>query len=493
MHAHGGADDDERWRIYARHLPDPTWGELARRGLRISGVFARRLAPVALRSLDRRAASSRAEVPFARPLRLAFEDLGGTFVKFGQLVASSPGLFGAELAEEFRSCLDTGPSVPADEIRSLIEDDLGRTVEEAFAWFDPVPVGRASIAVVHRARLHDGRDVAVKVLRPGVDRSVATDLSLMEPLFELLSRATGAQLAGATLQQLDGLRIQIGEELDLRNEARALVLFGALIGAAGFDALVVPEPVLSLSGANVLTMEFLDGVAIDDLASAAALGVDPAPLVDQLIRAFFTLMVLEGVFHGDVHAGNLLLLRDGRLGVIDWGIVGRLDERTHRFVLRLLAAVLGEEDAWREVTAYVVDTYGAPIRDAMGMDDAQLAEFMRSMIEPVLLRPFGEFSLGEMLITAQARAAESYGFELRRRGLKSAFQRLRLQRRLHRAAMEGGGLMSEFDRANFLLGKQLMYFERYGKLFLADAPILADREFVSGLLREHDERRPGAA
>jgi len=127
------------------------------------------------------------------------------------------------------------------------------------------------------------------------------------------------------------------------------------------------------------------------------------------------------------------------------------------------------------------------------MDDAQLAEFMRSMIEPVLLRPFGEFSLGEMLITAQARAAESYGFELRRRGLKSAFQRLRLQRRLHRAAMEGGGLMSEFDRANFLLGKQLMYFERYGKLFLADAPILADREFVSGLLREHDERRPGAA
>ncbi|HEY8081228.1 MAG TPA: AarF/UbiB family protein, partial [Acidimicrobiales bacterium] len=247
MHEQDAVADDG-WRIHSRHLPPPTRGDLARRGAKITGVFARRLAPVAARQLRRKGSSPRADVPFARPLRLAFEDLGGTFVKFGQLVASSPGLFGAELSEEFRSCLDTGPAVPAEQIRSLVEDDLGRSIEDAFAWFDPIPVGRASIAVVHRARLHDGRDVAVKVLRPGVDRSVATDLSLMEPLFELLSRATGAQLAGATLQQLDGLRTQIGEELDLRNEARALTLFGALIAASGFTALVVPEPVLSLSG-----------------------------------------------------------------------------------------------------------------------------------------------------------------------------------------------------------------------------------------------------
>jgi predicted unusual protein kinase regulating ubiquinone biosynthesis (AarF/ABC1/UbiB family) len=475
------------WRVHARSLPDPTRRELARRGAQITGAFARRLAPVALHQL-RPSSTTRLDVAtYARPVRLAFEELGSTFVKFGQLIASSPGLFGAPLAEEFRSCLDTGPAVAFGTIRRHIEDDLGTSLVEAFEWFDPTPIGRASIAVVHQARLHDGREVAVKVLRPEVDHRVATDLALMEPLFTILSRATGAQLAGATLQQLDGLRIQIGEELDLRNEARALVLFRSLIGAAGFTSLVVPEPVEELSSANVLTMELLDGVAIDDLASAASLGVDPAPLVDQLIRAFFTLMVRDAVFHGDVHAGNLLLLRDGRLGVIDWGIVGRLDARTHRFVLRLLAAVLGEEDAWRDVTAYLVDTYGGQLRDAMGMDDAQLAEFVRSMVEPVLLRPFGEFSLGEMLVNAQATAAAAYGIELRHRSVRSMFQRLRLQRRLHRAALAGGGLMSEFDRANFLLGKQLMYFERYGKLFLADAPILGDREFVSGLLREAGE------
>jgi predicted unusual protein kinase regulating ubiquinone biosynthesis (AarF/ABC1/UbiB family) len=481
-------------RIHSRHLPVPTRGERARRGAQIAGVLTRHLGPVlADGAVHRRHHTTGGVVAAARPLRLAFETLGGTFVKFGQLVASSPGLFGTELAEEFRSCLDTGPSVAYAEVAALIEDELGMRVDVAFASLDPVPIGRASIAVVHRARLHDGRDVAVKVLRPGVDRSVAVDLSLMEPLFELLSRLTGAQLAGATLQQLDGLRLQIGEELDLRNEARALHSFGALIEAAGFDALVVPTPVPERSSASVLTMSYLDGVAIDDLERAKELGVDPAPLVDQLIRSFFTFVVRERVFHGDVHAGNLLLLRDGRLGLLDWGIVGRLDERTHRFVLRLLAAVLGDEQAWHDVTAYLVDIYGGQLRDAMRMDDDQLTEFLRSMVEPVLLRPFGEFSLGELIVSAEVRAAEAYGIELRRQGVVGALQRLRLQRRLRRAAVEGGGLMSEFDRANFLLGKQLMYFERYGKLFLADAPILGDRAFVAGLLEEQGERPPDGA
>jgi len=483
---------DDGLRIHARHLPPPTRGERAKRGAQIARVLTRHLGPVlADEAVHHRHPGAAGVVAAARPLRIAFESLGGTFVKFGQLVASSPGLFGVELAEEFRSCLDTGPAVPYAEVATLIEDELGMSVDQAFARFDQVPIGRASIAVVHRARLHDGREVAVKVLRPGIDRSVAVDLSLMEPLFELLSRLTGAQLAGATLQQLDGLRLQIGEELDLRNEARAMRSFGALVASSGFDALVVPTPVPERSSASVLTMSYLDGVAIDDLERARELGVDPAPLVDQLIRSFFTFIVRERVFHGDVHAGNLLLLRDGRLGILDWGIVGRLDERTHRFVLRLLAAVLGDEQAWRDVTAYLVDIYGGQLRDAMRMDDDQLMEFLRSMVEPVLLRPFGEFSLGELIVSAEVRAAEAYGIELQRRGMVGALQRLRLQRKLHRAAVEGGGLMSEFDRANFLLGKQLMYFERYGKLFLADAPILADRAFVAGLLEEQGEHPPG--
>lgn len=268
------------WRIYARQLPRASRSEELQRGARIVDAFGRRVVPALARVANRRGGAD-ALVAVAHPLRLAFEELGGTFVKFGQIVASSPGLFGPRLSEEFRSCLDTGPAIPPNEVRAFVEDELGMRLEDAFAEFDLTPIGRASIAVVHRGRLHDGRVVAVKVLRPGIDRRVAIDLALMQPLFTLLCRATGAQVAGAMLQQLDALEVQIGEELDLRNEARALERFGALIKQGGFNALVVPEPIVELSTQGVLTMTYLEGTAIDDLTSARSLGVDPAPLVDE--------------------------------------------------------------------------------------------------------------------------------------------------------------------------------------------------------------------
>jgi predicted unusual protein kinase regulating ubiquinone biosynthesis (AarF/ABC1/UbiB family) len=473
---------DEAPRYYARHLPAPSSLELARRGARLSSIFARRLGPRALGQLRRRERVNISNL--ARPLRLAFEDAGGTFVKFGQIIASSPGLFGDELADEFRSCLDTGPVVAIDEVRRVVADELGRPIAEVFSEFEPYPIGCASIAVVHRARLLDGTSVAVKVLRPGIDHLVATDLDLMEPLFNLLVRHTGAQLAGATVQQLDGLRIQIGEELDLRNEARALEHFRVLGIRANLDRVVVPTPYPEFTTRNVLVMEFLDGVPIDDLAQVEALGFDPAPLIDQLIRGFFVMTVRWGTFHGDIHAGNLLLLRDGRIGIIDWGIVGRLDDATHTFFKTLLRAILGDEASWAAVTAFLIETYGSNLRDAMGMDDAQLSAFLRSMIEPILLRPFGQFSLAEMMASTQQQVAEANGVNLQSRSLRESVRRLRLQRKLHRMAVEGGGLMTEFDRGNFLLSKQLMYFERYGRLYLNDRAILSDRAFVEDLLKE---------
>ena len=420
----------------------------------------------------------------AKPLRLAFEDLGGTFIKFGQILASSPGLFGPEISDEFRSCLDTGPEVPLAQVTAIIEDELGCSLSDVFAYFDPDPIGRASIAVVHRATLLDGREVAVKVLRPGIEHLVATDLDLMEPMFELLARWTGAQITGAIFQQLDGFRLQIGEEMDLRNEARAMETFRNLNTELNLDLVAVPEPFPEFSSRSVLTMEFLDGFAVDDLEAVVAHGADPAPLIEQLIRGFFMMTVKYRVFHGDVHAGNLLLLKDGRIGVIDWGIVGRLDDETHWFLCRMLAAVLGEQQAWDDVTAHVVKTYGPAIGEAMGMDDEQLALFIRGMIEPVLLKPFGEVSFAEMMNATQVQVAKAHGVEFSDYSIRSVIKRMRLQRRIHKMATDSGGLMSDFDRGYFLLGKQLMYFERYGKLFLKDSPILADPEFLRALLQE---------
>jgi predicted unusual protein kinase regulating ubiquinone biosynthesis (AarF/ABC1/UbiB family) len=469
-------------RIYPRRLPEPTRRELLRRGRRIATVVGLHFAPTALRQLRTIRQGALPAAQLARPLRRSFQDLGGTFMKFGQIIASSPGMFGDDVANEFRATLDTGPPVPFPDVRQRVEEDLGMALRDAFRDFDPDPVGTASIAVVHRARLHDGRIVAVKVLRPEIEHVVATDLDLMQPLLEILVRQTGDQMAGNVLQLLDGFRVQIGEEMDLRNEARSLLHFRRLQSEFGLDRIAVPEPHLGLSGRNVLTMEYLDGVPIDDLAQVADLGVDPTPLVQDVMRAFFVTTVRWGAFHGDVHAGNMLLLRDGRIGVIDWGIVGRLDSATHGFFIALLSAAMGDEAAWPVVTKHITDVYGPAIGVAVGMSDDELTGFIRSIVEPALNRPFGEVSLAGIMQTIQQQMARAQGREAHQRSLRAIMRRLRTQRRVRRMADEAGGLMSDFDRGTFLLAKQLMYFERYGRMFVSEVPILHDRAFIEQLL-----------
>jgi aarF domain-containing kinase len=468
--------------IRARRLPEPSVGALLRRSAEIALVTARHFAPLVVRQVRHVRSGPLPAAVIAHPLRLTFEDLGGTFTKFGQIMASSPGLFGDEVADEFRSCLDTGPTVPFSAVRQRVEDDLGCALDDAYAEFEREPFGRASIAVVHRARLHDGRAVAVKIIRPGIEQQVATDLDLLQPLFEVLVRQTGDQLAGSVLQLVDGFRIQVGEEMDLRNEARSMVHFRGLMEEVALPRIAVPEPYPELSGPNVLTMELLDGIPIDDLAQLAEWGVDPAPLVEDVVRAFLLTTARWGAFHGDAHAGNLLLLRDGRIGIVDWGIVGRLDRETHRFFLRLLSAVLGDESAWVELTEHLVRVYGPALGEAVAMSEPEMAGFIRSLIEPVLTRPFGEVSLAGIMETVQRQVAKAQGVEAHQRSLRAVLRRLRFQRRVRKMADASGGIFSDFDRGTFLLSKQLMYFERYGKLFLSDVPILNDRRFLAQLL-----------
>ena len=478
----GGTDHIVPPRVFPRKLPPATPMELARRGNEIAIIMAKHFAPLALRQLRQVRSGALPIEAFAAPLRQTFEDLGGTFMKFGQLVASSPGVFGEGVSDEFRACLDTGPAVDFQLIRNRIEADLGMALEDAYAQIDPVPVGRASIAVVHRAQLHDGRVVGVKILRPEIHRVVSTDLDMLQPLLELIAHETGDENAGWFLQMLDGFREQIGEELDLRNEARAMMHFKTLLATADVPAIVVPQVVAELSSRNVLTMEFLEGEPIDDVAAAAQYGVDPAPLVAQVVRAFFLMTIRWGVFHGDVHAGNLLLLRDGRIGLLDWGIVGRLDADSHKFFVRVIQGALGDEDAWDDVSAHLVKTYGPAIRDSLGLDDEHLSEFVRGVIEPVLTRPFGEVSLSSILTAPQTQMARARGQQAHEGSVRSVISKLRAQRRLRRVTEEYGGMDSSFDRGTFLLAKQLMYFERYGKMFMADTPILADREFFESLV-----------
>jgi ubiquinone biosynthesis protein len=149
-------------------------------------------------------------------------------------------------------------------------------LDEAFWSFSETPIGRASISVVHKATTRDGRRVAVKVLRPGIEHQVARDLDLFQPLLELVAKQTGEYAAGQLLAMFQGFRVQIGEELDLRNEARAMAHYGRLLAQVELHRVTVPEVFTELSGPRVLTMEFFDGVPVDDLTTVAGYGYDPA-------------------------------------------------------------------------------------------------------------------------------------------------------------------------------------------------------------------------
>src|SRR5690606_27501687 len=264
---------------------------------------------------------------------------------------------------------------------------------------------------VHKATTHDGRRVAVKVLRPGIEDKVACDLDLFQPLLEVVAKQTGEYAAGQLLAMFQGIRVQIGEERDLRNEARAMAHYRRLLAQVELRRVTVPEVFPELSGPRVLTMEFFDGVPVDDLTTVAGYGYDPAPIVHEVIKGFLLTAIRWGTFHGDVHAGNLLLLPDGRIGVIDWGIVGRLDPQTHLFFRDLIQAALGDEQAWSDIAQHALRMYGPVLEENLGMDADQVEGFMRMALEPLLTQPFGQVSLADLLTAPQRKVAEAKGLE----------------------------------------------------------------------------------
>jgi predicted unusual protein kinase regulating ubiquinone biosynthesis (AarF/ABC1/UbiB family) len=453
---------------YALRTPPP--GVLAQRGARVTRAVARRLSPYLVK---RASGSTVSAAELARPLRKVCDEAGATFLKFGQIVASSPSLFGDEMAAEFRSCLDTGPRVSFERVLAELEAGTPTTTSWPFARIDPEPLGRASLAVVHRAQLRDGRDVAVKVLRPGIERKVAADLTLMRQLFRGLSRAVGPGLSGLLLEVLSGLRRQLEEELDLRNEAAVMRYFRALPESVQLSSVIVPEPHVDVSGRRVLVMEYLDGVPIDDLSAIAELGYDPAPVVDEVVKAWFTTALRGGIFHGDVHAGNILLLRDGRVGVIDWGIVGRLSPDSHFLLRRFIAASLGEETAWDDIVEFLMGQLRSMGEGAIAMDEETLRALLRQYVGSIVTRPFGEVSLSEVVIGIQ-RAVDQVqtGGAPAPASVRERLDRLR----------DIGPSAAVMDRSMMLLAKQLAYFERYGKLYMGDVSLLHDREFFAGVL-----------
>jgi len=457
-------------------LPSPGRARLLVRGAEVAAVSGGATVGLGARWAVRRQSSTTTAAAF----KDAFDRLGGTFLKLGQIVASAPGMFGDEVAATFRSTLDTGPEVPFERVRTIIENDLGRPLEDCFRWVDPEPIGRASLAVVHRAETIDGRDVAVKVLRPDVEETIGTDLAIMVPLFAGLANSVGLEIAAGIDAALDGLREQLEEELDLRNELRTIEHHRAVLDPDDTPLVVIPEPVESLSGRRVLTMEFLDGVAIDDADAVAELGLDPAPLMRQVLRHWFASVLRDGTFHADLHAGNLLALRDGRVGIIDWGIVGRMDAETHTFFRQAVTAMLGDTEVWDDMVVWLERTYGPVLGEAMGASGDDLRHLLRAVFEPLFTQPFSTFTMAQLAqqMPQAPRMAEGGS----RRSIRQLREQWDRTRRVRRMGNESGIQEMPFNRGIMMLVKQLLYFDRYGHLFLGDSALLDDEQWFRGVL-----------
>jgi ubiquinone biosynthesis protein len=323
--------------------------------------------------IDRRKGAPHSRRGLSRRLRTAFGHLGPTYIKLGQIISGGEGLFPEELVTEFKLLRDRVPPEPFDEVRRVVEIDLGRSLDDVFTSFDRQPVAAASIAQVHAAVLRTGEPVVVKVQRPQVARLVRQDIEAMAWLSpRLIGRIPVAALANPpALVEL--FAETIVEELDFRLEAQNMLDVAAVLAETGQRAVLVPRPHPTLVTKRVLVMERLDGFAWDDVRSMKDAGVDTEAVLHAGMVAFMEGAMLYGVFHGDLHGGNLLVQPDGRTVLLDFGITGRLDEHKRLAFLMLLVGatsgdVMGQLRALVALGAFPPDTDLDAVFTDLGLD-----------------------------------------------------------------------------------------------------------------------------
>ncbi len=340
------------------------------------------LALLLWRIIDKPKGDSESRAGISRRLRQAAERLGPTYIKLGQIISSGEGIFPAELVDEFKLCRDQVPAEPFSTVERVVSEDLGRPLDGIFSSFDHVPLAAASIAQVHRATLITGEEIVVKVQRPSVARLVRQDLRVLAWLApHLVGRIPIAALANPpALVEL--FAETIAEELDFRLEAENMLDVAKSFADLDQRHYVIPRPHPELVTRRVLVMERLDGFAFDDVAGMHAAGVDTVEVVRTGMIGFMEGCMINGIFHGDLHGGNLFVRTDGTTALLDFGITGRLGETRRLAFLRLLMGaamndVTGQLGALRDLGALPLDTDLEAVVADLGLD--------RPMVDPTTL------------------------------------------------------------------------------------------------------------
>lgn len=306
--------------------------------------------------------SARADEPDddERSARLSddLERMGPTFIKLGQLLSTRPDITPPRLRKDLARLQSEVTPVDEDEIREAVERELGAKVSSLFSEFEPVPLATASLAQVHAARLRDGRPVVVKVRRPGVADSVRADMSVVGDVAGWLEAHTSLEDRFGLSSTLRDLGAAVERELDYRLEARNLDRIRRIV--SGYDRLVVPEVIADYSSTGVLTMERIAGVNLGRISPLRRLEGDHDALARQLFRAYLDQALVHGVVHADPHPGNVMITDDGRLALIDLGMIATVPSAMRDRLLRLILAIAEGEGS---AAARIGESLGTPLED----------------------------------------------------------------------------------------------------------------------------------
>ena len=376
-------------------------------------------------------------------LRELFMRLGPTYIKFGQLIASSNGLFPERYVREFQKCLDRVPPEPWPVVQQTLTAAFQKPPEQVFHTIDQQPLASASIAQVYAVTLLENdtrRDLVVKVQRQRLPELVAADIAMLSFCAEVLALLPGVRAANpkAVVAQFER---SIAEELDFLGEAARMEEFNQIMLELGRPDVVAPQPVRSLCRRDVLVMERFFGVRVDDVAGLSEIGISREQTESRLIdgmHAWFSCMLRYGFFNGDVHAGNLMALADGRLGFLDFGIIGRLDRTRRRQIAHYLMAFATQDFLQ---LAKTMAAMGALASKDDEQDWAAFAQDLKVALNPFLRGSLAGIDYSEV-ITNLLKIAEQHGAHM----------------------------PSEF----VLITRQLLYFDRYAKLLAPSLNLFAD-------------------
>ena len=326
------------------------------------------------------------------------EAMGPTYVKLGQVLSSRPDLLPQPYIRGLARLQDKVKPFPYEEVEKIVEEELGVRISKAFSRFDPDPIAGASLGQVHVAALRDGREVVVKVQRPGVPEQVAEDFEVLAEIAAFLDKhtETGRRLRLASM--LEELRTSILHELNYEREAQNLVAMGRNL--AEFELIRIPQPIADYSSKRVLTMEYVAGRKITKISPVARLEMDGCELAEELFRAYLKQVLVDGLFHADPHPGNVFITDDDRIALLDLGMVGHTTPSMQTSLLKILIAIsAGKAEEAAEIVCNISET----------RPDFDMALFKKRISQLVVERQgqaLKQINVGRTLLEVTGSAAE---------------------------------------------------------------------------------------